>query len=86
LSLPSFSPTVPRIQPATINIKRGVGLELAGFTTQAHFLAATGIDKEMQRLQGEHKNAFARLVNQARRRGLDVDLSGFQLRHLRHTL
>jgi SAM-dependent MidA family methyltransferase len=42
------------------------GFELAGFTTQAHFLAATGIDVEMQHLSGGDESSFARLANQAR--------------------
>jgi SAM-dependent MidA family methyltransferase len=40
--------------------------ELAGFTTQAHFLAATGIDSEMHRLAAGSDAAFARLATQAR--------------------
>ena len=42
------------------------GFELAGFTTQAHFLAATGIDQEMQRLAAGSDASFARLATQAR--------------------
>jgi SAM-dependent MidA family methyltransferase len=41
-------------------------LEVAGFTTQAHFLAALEIDKEMQLAAGGDENLFARLANQAR--------------------
>jgi SAM-dependent MidA family methyltransferase len=41
--------------------------ELAGFTTQAHFLAALNIDKEMQLAAGSDENRFARLANQARK-------------------
>jgi SAM-dependent MidA family methyltransferase len=41
-------------------------LEVAGFTTQAHFLAACGIDREMQLAAGGDENKFARLANQAR--------------------
>jgi SAM-dependent MidA family methyltransferase len=41
-------------------------LEVAGFTTQAHFLAASGIDREMQRAAGGDEGLFARLANQAR--------------------
>jgi SAM-dependent MidA family methyltransferase len=44
----------------------GAGFELAGFTTQAHFLAATGIDQEMQRLAAGSDASFARLASQAR--------------------
>jgi len=40
--------------------------ELAGFTTQAHFLAGLGIDREMRLAAGNDENAFARLANQAR--------------------
>lgn len=43
------------------------GFRLAGFTTQAHFLAGIGIDREMQRLAGADQNEFARLAAQARR-------------------
>jgi SAM-dependent MidA family methyltransferase len=42
------------------------GFELAGFTTQAHFLAATGVDQEMQRLAAGNASSFARLASQAR--------------------
>jgi SAM-dependent MidA family methyltransferase len=45
---------------------REAGFELAGFTTQAHFLAGTGIDEEMQDAAAGDDNAFARLANQAR--------------------
>jgi SAM-dependent MidA family methyltransferase len=41
--------------------------ELAGFTTQALFLAGLGIDEEMRLLAGGDDNQFARLANQARR-------------------
>ena len=41
-------------------------LEVAGFTTQAHFLAGLEIDKEMQLAAGGDENLFARLANQAR--------------------
>jgi SAM-dependent MidA family methyltransferase len=40
--------------------------DLAGFTTQAFFLAGLGIDREMHLLAGEDENCFARLANQAR--------------------
>jgi SAM-dependent MidA family methyltransferase len=40
--------------------------ELAGFTTQAYFLAGLGIDREMRAMAGEDDNHFARLANQAR--------------------
>jgi SAM-dependent MidA family methyltransferase len=45
---------------------RPAGFDLAGFTTQAHFLAGTAIDNEMRRLAAEDENKFARLANQAR--------------------
>jgi SAM-dependent MidA family methyltransferase len=43
------------------------GFELAGFTTQAHFLAANGIDVEMRNLARGDEARFAVLANQARR-------------------
>jgi SAM-dependent MidA family methyltransferase len=46
---------------------RAAGFELAGFTTQAYFLAGLGIDREMQDLAGHDANRYARLANQARR-------------------
>jgi SAM-dependent MidA family methyltransferase len=42
------------------------GFEVAGFTTQAHFLAASGIDREMRAAAGADENKYARLANQAR--------------------
>jgi SAM-dependent MidA family methyltransferase len=42
------------------------GFELAGFTTQAHFLAGLKIDQEMRLAAGSDENCFARLANQAR--------------------
>jgi SAM-dependent MidA family methyltransferase len=45
---------------------RAAGFELAGFTTQAHFLAGLKIDQEMQLAAGGDANDFARLANQAR--------------------
>ena len=42
------------------------GFEVAGFTTQSHFLAASGIDSEMQRLAAGSEAGFARLASQAR--------------------
>jgi SAM-dependent MidA family methyltransferase len=79
------------------------GCELAGFTTQAFFLAGMHIDAEMHAFAGGDANRFARLANQARQlmlpgemgerfkamawlRGLDLELSGFALQDLRHTL
>jgi len=79
------------------------GYDLAGFTTQALFLAGLGIDREMRAAAGDDERSFARLANQARQlmlpgemgerfkamawmRGLDVELSGFSLQDLRHSL
>jgi SAM-dependent MidA family methyltransferase len=45
---------------------RECGFQLAGFTTQAHFLAGTGIDAEMQFIAGHDAHQFAQLANQAR--------------------
>ena len=45
---------------------RESGFELAGFTTQAYFLAGLQIDQEMQLAAGGDANQFARLANQAR--------------------
>ena len=42
------------------------GFELAGFTTQAHFLSGLKIDQEMRLAAGGDENCFARLANQAR--------------------
>jgi SAM-dependent MidA family methyltransferase len=42
------------------------GFELAGFTTQAFFLAALGIDREMHALACGDDTAFARLAAEAR--------------------
>jgi len=46
---------------------RAAGYDLAGFTPQAHFLAALGIDREMQCLAGEDPSRLARLGHEARR-------------------
>jgi SAM-dependent MidA family methyltransferase len=46
---------------------RAAHFEVAGFTTQAFFLAGLGIDAEMHRIAGSDANYFARLANQARR-------------------
>jgi SAM-dependent MidA family methyltransferase len=79
------------------------GYDLAGFTTQAYFLAGLGIDREMRAAAADDENKFARLANQARQlmlpgemgerfkamawlRGLDLELSGFALQDLRHSL
>ncbi len=45
---------------------REAGFELAGFTTQAHFLAGLQIDREMRLAADGDENRFARLANQAR--------------------
>jgi SAM-dependent MidA family methyltransferase len=45
---------------------RECGFQLAGFTTQAHFLAGTGIDAEMRFIAGNDAHQFAHLANQAR--------------------
>jgi SAM-dependent MidA family methyltransferase len=45
---------------------REAGFQLGGFTTQALFLAGTGIDQEMQRIAAADANLFALLANQAR--------------------
>jgi len=42
------------------------GYALAGFTTQAYFLAALGIDREMQHLAGTDPNRAVRLASEAR--------------------
>jgi SAM-dependent MidA family methyltransferase len=77
--------------------------DLAGFTTQAFFLAGMRIDAEMHATARGDANRFARLANQARQlmmpgemgerfkamawlRGVDRELSGFELQDLRHTL
>jgi SAM-dependent MidA family methyltransferase len=51
---------------AIAEASRAAGFGLAGFTTQAHFLAGTGIDREMHLAAGDDGNAFARLASQAR--------------------
>jgi len=51
---------------ALAEASRRSGFELAGFTTQAHFLAGIGIDQEMRLAAGEDENLYARLANQAR--------------------
>lgn len=45
---------------------RDAGLELAGFTTQAHFLAGLELDREMRLAASGDEILFARLANQAR--------------------
>ncbi len=42
------------------------GFDIAGFATQALFLAGCGIDREMQRVAGEDPVLFARLASEAR--------------------
>jgi SAM-dependent MidA family methyltransferase len=82
---------------------RAAGFEVAGFTTQTYFLAATGIDAEMREAAAGDPRREAVLAQQARRlmmpgemgerfkamawlRGLEVELAGFGMRDLRHTL
>lgn len=43
-----------------------LGFELAGFTTQAWFLAGSGLEEEMRQLAGGDEQRFARLALQAR--------------------
>jgi SAM-dependent MidA family methyltransferase len=45
---------------------RQCGFEVAGFTTQAHFLAGLEIDAEMRRAADGDEKRFAQLANQAR--------------------
>jgi len=45
---------------------RGLGFELAGFTTQTYFLAGAGLEQEMQTLAGEDPARAPRLANEAR--------------------
>jgi SAM-dependent MidA family methyltransferase len=52
---------------ALAEASRAAGWQLAGFTTQAYFLAGLGVDAEMQMIAGGDANLFARLSNQARR-------------------
>jgi SAM-dependent MidA family methyltransferase len=82
---------------------RNAGYELAGFTTQAYFLAGLKVEEEMHAIAANDTAQFARLANQARQlmlpgemgerfkamvwsRGIDAQLSGFELQDLRHTL
>jgi len=46
---------------------RAAGCDVAGFSTQALFLAGLGIDREMRALAGADELRFARLAQQARR-------------------
>ncbi len=46
---------------------RAAQFEVAGFTTQAFFLAGLGVDGEMRRIAVDDPNEFARLANEARR-------------------
>jgi SAM-dependent MidA family methyltransferase len=43
------------------------GFTLAGFATQAHFLAALNLDREMQHLADADQTRFLRLAEEARR-------------------
>jgi len=51
---------------ALAEASRPAGFELAGFTSQAYFLAALGIDREMQAVAGADRNLFAQLAGEAR--------------------
>ena len=51
---------------ALAEASKAAGFDLAGFTTQAYFLAGTGIDKHMRAIAGDDPNRFPRLANQAR--------------------
>jgi SAM-dependent MidA family methyltransferase len=51
---------------ALAEASREAKFELSGFTTQAHFLASTGIDQEMRLAAGNDEQAFAGLAGQAR--------------------
>jgi SAM-dependent MidA family methyltransferase len=79
------------------------GFSIAGFTTQAHYLCALDIDREMQHLAGADRSRFVRLAHEARRlllpgemgerfkimawlKGSALQLRGFSLKDLRHTL
>ena len=88
---------------ALAEASRADGFEVAGFTTQAFFLAGLGVDEEMRVLADGNDQQLARLANQARQlmlpgemgerfkamawlRGLELELKGFALQDLRHTL
>lgn len=45
---------------------RAAGFQLAGFTTQAYFLAGAGIGEQMQSIAATDADRFSRLANQAR--------------------
>jgi SAM-dependent MidA family methyltransferase len=51
---------------ALAEASKSAGFDLAGFTTQAYFLAGTDIDKHMRALAGDDPSRFARFANQAR--------------------
>jgi SAM-dependent MidA family methyltransferase len=51
---------------ALAEASRPSGFELAGFTSQAYFLAALGIDREMQAFAGSDRNLHAQLAGEAR--------------------
>lgn len=78
------------------------GFQIAGFSTQAHFLAGCKLDEEMQWLAGNHTHP-ARLAGEARQlmlpgemgerfkvmawaRGVECPWMGFGIRDLRHSL
>jgi SAM-dependent MidA family methyltransferase len=51
---------------ALAEASRSAGFELAGFTSQAYFLAALGIDREMLASAGSDRNLHAQLAGEAR--------------------
>jgi len=51
---------------ALAEASKSAGFDLAGFTTQAYFLAGTDIDEHMRAIACDDSNRFARLANQAR--------------------
>jgi SAM-dependent MidA family methyltransferase len=51
---------------ALAEASRLAGFELAGFTSQTYFLAALGIDREMQAFAGADRNLHAQLAGEAR--------------------
>ncbi|HUE11422.1 MAG TPA: SAM-dependent methyltransferase [Steroidobacteraceae bacterium] len=51
---------------ALAEASRAAGFELVGFASQAYFLAALGIDREMQAFAGSDRNLHARLAGEAR--------------------
>ena len=79
------------------------GFDVMGFTTQALFLSALGIEQEMQLLSNGDAAAYARFAGQARKllmpgemgerfkamawaRNVELELRGFSIRNLLHSL